>query len=333
MTVVDSAAVGPALPRFVAATARPDEDLDILHAGPRPETLVASVSPASVQVVVPGKPVPPGSGATAYQWAVYRERLKSWDGEILAGKQEVVTRTQAATAAWARRLGITAKVTGLPKAGGDPGSMADECKLAAGAMAGLDEAAVGQFGSRRVILLYAANLGGIPQTAELAGDDVIVVTSFLPSAAVASTAQAKLLAAGAARATVLGPEATAAQLAQLATEGLSEKAVSETLSGSVLFAEHSAVLLPGAGRVLTPLLAPLRRPGATGVINGYAFADGDAQRDYNLSHAQAVAVAAFLEARGVPASSLVVVGHGASHLVAPAPAGAESRVVVVIEDP
>ena len=329
--VVDGDIAGPALPSFVVATARPDEDLDIIRVGSPPGTLVASVSPAPVQVVVPGKPVPPGSGTTAYQWAVYRRRLKSWDGEILAGRQDVIARTRAGVSAWARRLGITAKVSGLPQVGGDPGSMADECRLAAGAMAGLDQGAAGRFGSRRVIVLYVANLGGIPQTAELAGDDVIVITSRLPSAAVASTAQAKLIDAGANRAAILGPEVTAAQLARLATAGLSEKAISETLSGSVLFADHSAALLPGAGRVLTPLLVPLRRPGVTGVINGYAFGDGDAQRDYNLSHARAVAVAGFLEARGVSASSLVVVGHGASHLVAPAPTGADSRVVVVIE--
>jgi len=331
--VVDGGIAGPALPRFVLAAARADEDLDIIRVGPPPETLVESVSPASAKAVVSGKPVPPGSGATAYQWALYRKRLKSWDGEILAGRQDVITRTQAGVSAWARRLGIAAKVTGLPEVGGDPGSMADECRLAAGAMAGLDQEAAGRFGDRRVILLYAANLGGIPQTAELAGDDVIVVTRRLPSAAVASTAQAKLLAAGAVRATVLGPEVPAAQVARLATAGLSEKTVTETLSGSVLFAGHSAALLHGAGRVLTPLLVPLRRPGVIAVINGYAFADGDAQRDYNLSHAQAVAVASFLEARGVPASSLVVVGHGATHLVTPAPAGARSRVVVVIEEP
>jgi outer membrane protein OmpA-like peptidoglycan-associated protein len=210
--------------------------------------------------------------------------------------------------------------------------MTDECKVAAGAMAGLDQETIDGFGTRRVILLYAANLGGIPQRAELAGDDVIVVTQFLPSAAVASTAQAKLLNAGAARATVLGPEATAAQLAQLVETGLSQRMVAETLSGAVLFAKHSATLLPDAGRVLRPLLAPLRRPGAIGVINGYAFADGGGQADYNLSHAQAVAVAGWLEAHGVPASSLVVVGHGASRLAAPAYAGAGNRVVVVIEE-
>jgi hypothetical protein len=39
-------------------------------------------------------------------------------------------------------------------------------------------------------------------------DDVIAVTSYLPSAAAASAAQLELLAAGASFAAVLGPEAT-----------------------------------------------------------------------------------------------------------------------------
>jgi len=332
VTVTDGAATGPALARFVAATARPDEELDILRAGPRPQTLIASSSPAAARIGVVGKPTAPGHGATAYLQGLYREHLRTWRGEISAAQRAVVTRTRAGTSAWVRRLGIAARVAGLPHIGGDLGSMADECKVATSAMAGLEEAG-DRFGPRRVILLYAANLGGIPQTAELAGDDVIVVTSFLPGATGTSTAQAKLLDAGAARATVLGPEATAAQLAQLVSAGLNQKPATEVLSGSVLFADRSAVLLTSAGRVLTPLLAPLRRPGVTGVINGYAFAEGSARRDYQLSHARAVAVAGFFEAHGVPASSLVVVGHGASHLVAPAPTGADSRVVVVIEEP
>jgi outer membrane protein OmpA-like peptidoglycan-associated protein len=330
--VTDGAATGPAMARLAAATARPDEDLDILRAGPRPGTLVASNSPTAARIRVVGKPTAPARGATAYLRGLYREHLKMWRGEITAAQRAVATRTRAGTSVWARRLGIPARVAGLPHISGDLGSLADECKVATSAMAGLEEAG-NRFGQRRVILLYAASLGGIPQAAELAGDDVIVVTSFLPGATGTSTAQAKLLDAGAARATVLGPEATAAQLAQLVSAGLNQKPAAEALSGSVLFTGHSAALLTNAGRVLTPLLAPLRRPGVTGVINGYAFAEGSAQRDYQLSHARAVAVAGFFEAHGVPAASLVVVGHGASHLVAPAPTGADSRVVVVIEEP
>jgi outer membrane protein OmpA-like peptidoglycan-associated protein len=43
-------------------------------------------------------------------------------------------------------------------------------------------------------------------------------------------------------------------------------------------------------------------------------------------------VAAFFEAHGVPPSALVVVGHGATDLVAPGPSAANRRVVVVIDE-
>jgi len=211
--------------------------------------------------------------------------------------------------------------------------LTDESRLAAGALTGLEQEAGERFGERRVFLLYVPNLGGIPHVAQLAGVDVIVVTAYPPSAARASTGQAKLLDAGAARATVLGPGATAAQIAKLVTAGLNQKVVTETLSGSVLFDSGGTTLLPGAVQVLTPLLAPLRSPGAIGVINGYAYALGNAKRDYEFSLARAVSVARFLEGHGIPASSLIVVGHGASHLAPSDYSRANGRVLVAIDEP
>ena len=69
------------------------------------------------------------------------------------------------------------------------------------------------------------------------------------------------------------------------------------------------------------------------MINGYASTPGSATTNYLISYARAAAVAAFLEAHGIPASSLVVVGHGANDLVAPGSSGANRRVTVVIEEP
>ena len=57
------------------------------------------------------------------------------------------------------------------------------------------------------------------------------------------------------------------------------------------------------------------------------------QHNLVLSQDRAAAVAAYLEARGVPKSSLLVVGHGASDLVAPGWSGDNRRVVVAIENP
>jgi outer membrane protein OmpA-like peptidoglycan-associated protein len=174
--------------------------------------------------------------------------------------------------------------------------------------------------------------GALP-SGELTGDNVIVVTSFLPSAATVSAAQASLLTAGATRASILSPEFTAAQLSQLVTLGLSREMVTDTLSGPALFANDSANLASGAARVLMPLVAPLKKAGSAAVINGYASTPGSREANYLLSYARAAAVAAFLEARGIPSSSLDIVGHSSSDLVADDPSGANRRVVVVIEEP
>ncbi|HEX4656137.1 MAG TPA: OmpA family protein [Streptosporangiaceae bacterium] len=331
VAVAPGAAVGPALSQLVAATARPREYLDIIVAAAQPDVLVASDSPAPATAVVRGQPGGPGAGATAYQEAGYRKRLEHWYEEIKAGTGAVGARTRADLSRWVRGLRIPARLAG--RAGQDPADLAEECALASSALAGLDQASGDRFGSRRVLVLYAASLGGVPPAGELIGDDVIVVTRFLPSAAAASAAQTSLLRAGAAQATVLGPEATAAQLADLVSSGLSQHVFTEALSGPALFDNNSAVLLPRAVRVLTPLLHRLRRAGVTAVINGYASTPGSVSMNYRLSYARAAAVAAFFEASGISASCLVVVGHGAEDLVAPGASGANRRVTVVIEEP
>jgi outer membrane protein OmpA-like peptidoglycan-associated protein len=331
VAVAPGGATGQALLRLVAATARPREALDIILAGAQPDLLVASDSPAPATVVAPGQPAAPRAGATAYQQAGYRKRLEGWHKDVTAGTEAVRSRTRADLARWVRGLRIPVRVTGL--AHRDPADLEEECALASSAVAGLGQAAGDRFGSRRVVVLYAANLSGVAPAGELVGDDVIVVTGFLHTAAAASAAQANLLAAGAAQAAVLGPEATAAQLAGLVSSGLSQHVFAETLSSPALFANNSAVLLPGAVSVLAPLLARLRRPGASAVINGYASAPGSASLNYRLSYARAAAVAGFFEAHGISPSSLVAVGHGASDLVAAGSSGANRRVTVVIEEP
>jgi outer membrane protein OmpA-like peptidoglycan-associated protein len=235
--------------------------------------------------------------------------------------------------AWAAGLGIPAKARAISGAGKTSGSLAAEGAVAVSAVVGLQQAVGASFDGRRVLVLYATSLTGSLAASELTDDDVIVVTSFLPSAAAASAAQASLLNAGADAATVIGPEATAAQVEQLITVGLTHQMITEPLSGPALFGNDSATLRAGAARVLRPLLAPLHRSGAAAVINGYASATGGIRRNDRLSFARADAVAEFLEAEGVPPSALTVVGHGAHDFVASGSSGANRRVVVVIEEP
>jgi outer membrane protein OmpA-like peptidoglycan-associated protein len=315
--------------RVITATARPREDLDVLRAGQRGRALIASISPSPVRVTVPGQPRALGPGASAYQQSQYRHAMTAWRGEVEAGRHAVAVRTKAAVVRWVHSARLPVADTGPS----DPiASLPGDCSIAASTVTGLVNQAGSRFGGR-VVLLSVSSLSGLPAPGQLDGDDVIAVTSYVPGAAAASGAQLNLLAAGASFAAVLGPEATPAQLGHLVSESLSGRVVSEVRSGQALFANNSASLRPAAARVLAPILTGLRRPGASAVVNGFASTPGNGRHNQVLSQDRASAVARYLEARGVPQSSLVVVGHGASDLAGPGFSGANRRVVVVIEEP
>jgi outer membrane protein OmpA-like peptidoglycan-associated protein len=332
MLVVVTGPGGPGrlVSQVVSATARPREDLDLLAAGLRARPVIASTSPAPAAVPVPGRPAAPGHGASTYQEGQYQHALTRWREQVTAGKHAVATRTKAAVARWVHSLRLPVAAT--RPAGQRSASLPRDCSVAASTVSGLVDQAGSRFGGR-VVLLSVASLGGMPAPGELDGDDVIVVTPYVPGAAVASAAQLDLLDAGASFAAVLGPEATPAQLDHLVSESLSGRVVSEVLSGQALFTNNSAALRPAAARILAPVVTDLRRPDASGVVNGFASAPGGAHHNQVLSEDRASAVAGYLEARGVPRSSLTVVGHGASNLVAPGTSGDNRRVVVVIEEP
>jgi len=162
---------------------------------------------------------------------------------------------------------------------------------------------------------------------------VLVITPFTPTGAQASAAQADLLAAGAAQAAVAGPEVTQEQIDALVAAGLSQDGQHDTVSAPVLFANDSSALSGRAVGVLSALLPRLREAGVTAVINGFASMTGSAAANYTLSYQRAAAVATFFESRNVPASALIIVGHGVSDPVAPGSSGDNRRVTVVIEAP
>lgn len=332
MLVVVTGPGGPGrlVSQVVTTTARPREDLDLLAAGLRARPVIASTSPAPAAVPVPGLPAAPGHGASSYQEGQYQHALTRWRGKVAAGRRAVAARSKVAVTDWVQALKLQGAVPG-PAA--PPGvSLPRDCSVAANAVSGL----VNQAGSRfvgRVVLLSVASLTGTLVRGELDGDDVIVVTSYVPSAAAASAYQLDLLDAGASFAAVLGPEVTPAQLDHLVAESLSGHLVSPAVSGQALFANDSAALQQAAARVLAPVVADLQRPDATAVVNGFASTPGNARHNQVLSEDRASAVAAYLEARGIPKSSLTVVGHGASNLVAPGASGDNRRAVVVIEEP
>jgi outer membrane protein OmpA-like peptidoglycan-associated protein len=319
--------------QVITATARPREDLDVLRAGQRGRALIASVSPSPARVTAPGRPRAPGPGASAYQQGQYEHAMTAWRGEVEAGRRAVAARTRATIEGWERSLPLRT-ASAASRSAPAAATLDEDCAVATSAVSGLvNQAARQDFGARRVVILDLSSLGGMPPSGELDGDDVIVLTPYLPGAAVASAAQLNLLAAGASFAAVLGSEATPAQLDHLVSAALSGHVVSDVLSGQALFANNSATLRPAAARVLAPIVADLRRPGASAVVNGFASATGGRQRNQILSQHRASVVALYLEARGIPRSSLIAVGHGASNLVAPGFSGANRRVVVVIEEP
>jgi len=329
--VAGGAVNGQTVSGLVAATERPREVLQVLRPGASPSPVITSSSPTPAAIRAPGKPGAPGRDATSYQLALYHQALTRWHVRIRMDGRAVAARTEAALLGWDRRLGLEAKLVALRGADADHGSLGDECAAAASALIGLQQQDGNPFGSRRVLVLFARSLSGSLNPGELTDDDVIVVTPFLPTSAAASAAQADLLRAGAVSATVLGAEENAGQLARLVTAGLSHRVVTETISQPALFANSSAVLVPSAARMLAPLVKLLDRPGATCVINGYASTPGSRQLNYRLSYLRAAAVANFLEARGVPASAIFIVGHGATGLSAPGASAKNRQVTVVIQ--
>jgi outer membrane protein OmpA-like peptidoglycan-associated protein len=333
VAVLDGRASGSAFAELVAETARAREDLAVLEAGTPSKAVLSSVSPDPPTVTVAGQPAAPGANATSYQMAQYANRLKQWRGKVAAGRLAEAAQARASLSQWLHGLTLATRLGGLTDPPAETSSLAAECAVAASTLVGLEQQKNGVAGRHRVIVLYTANLSGRLPAGELTGDTVIVVTPFLPTAAASSAAQADLLTAGAAQAAVIGPEITSAQTAALVSADLSQGGGRESASAPVLFANASASLSRSAVAQLHALLPRLLAPGATAVINGYASTTGSALTNYNLSYARASAVAAYFESNGVPVSSLIIVGHGASDPVAAGDSGRNRRVVIVIEAP
>jgi outer membrane protein OmpA-like peptidoglycan-associated protein len=333
VAVLESAASGPAISALVNATVRSREELTVLQAEAPPKIILSSASPPPATVVVPGKPTAPRGDQTSYQAAQYANRLKHWRGEVTAGKNAEATQVRDSLAAWLQGLSLAAKISQLTDPPGPAASLVTESAAAASALAGLAEEHGNVFGSRRVVVLYTDDLASRPPAGELSGDTVAVITTSLPSVAAASAAQVNLLAAGAAQAAVVGPEVTGPQLAALVSAGLGQGGIHESASAPVLFANNSAALSPSAVAQLTLLLPQLREAGVTAVINGFASTPGTALANYTLSFDRAAMVASFFESHGIPASTLIIAGHGASDLIGAGNSGANRRVTVVIERP
>ena len=333
LTVTNGPAAGPTLSRLVTATARPNEDISLLQTGTPGTIIVTADAPAPATVVMSGRPSAPGSGQTAFQAAQSARKVKDWQAKWAAEVHAEAVQSREQVSAWVGGLQIAQKVRQLGDPPADEGSLAAESAVAASAQTSLEQGAGGAFGNRRVVVLFCDSLGGQLPAGELTADDVVAVTTYLPTAADASAAQAALLEAGAAQAAVVGPSVTPGQLDALVSDGLAgEAGGGDSLSGAVLFGNDSYALSAKAVRTLSQLVSRLREPGATAVINGFASTTGTPEGNYLLSYERATAVAHYFESQQIPASSLIIVGHGATDTVGPGDSAANRRVLVVVEE-
>jgi outer membrane protein OmpA-like peptidoglycan-associated protein len=300
-----------------------------LQAGTPGAIIVTADAPAPATVVTSGRPSAPGSGQTAFQSAQSARKVKDWQAKRAAEVQAEAAQTHEQVSAWAGGLQIAQKVRQLGDRPAE-GSLAAESAVAASGQTSLEQGAGGAFGNRRVVVLFCDSLGGQLPVGELTGDDVIA--SYLPTAADASAAQAALLEAGATQAAVVGPSVTSGQMDALVSYGLvGEAGGGDSLSGAVLFGNDSYALSAEAVRTLSQLVPRLREPGATAVINGFASTTGTSEGNYLLSYERATAVAHYFESQQIPASSMIIVGHGATDTVGSGDSAANRRVLVVVE--
>ena len=133
---------------------------------------------------------------------------------------------------------------------------------------------------------------------------------------------------------MVGPPVTPGQLDALVSAGLAGGAGQRRGLGDGAVRQRQLRAVGDGGCARSGQLVPrLKEPGATAVINGFASTPGTAEGNYALSYERATAVAGFFEARGVAASSLIIVGHGASDPVGPGDSAANRRVLVVVQEP
>ena len=260
IAVVPDGPLSPVVAGVITDTARPREDLDILLATRPVRVLVTSTSPGPVPAVIPGRPLPPGPGATSFQQAQYARQLRHWEALASARRITAAAETRSAVTRWTRSL-FRPQVAARGNPSASPStSLAAECSIAASEVTELRQAG-GSLDGRRVVLLEVSRLNRVRKPGELTGDKVIVLTPYLPSAAATAAAEQDLRATGATWSTVLGPGVPARQIRTLVAAWLTRTTVADAPLARALFANGSAVLRPSAARVLAPLVRRVRRPG------------------------------------------------------------------------
>ena len=327
------------LSSLVAATARGREHLFIRDSGTG-ALLAASVAPGPPRVTVPGRPAPPGPGATSFQKSRYQQAMARYWSARRAAWAELRREMHARLLAWVHMTVRRAASRLHPadaRTGAAPGGTLDAAlsRLAGDtsslAQAGLD------YGGHEVIAILGTDrqtTESVPGFPAMPTGTTVVVSDFAGSSQAQAAWQSHLLQAGAARAAVLTP-AISGQLASVVRQGL-DGAIADTLT-SVLFGLGQARLRPAAVPQLRRLLNLLQAsyPRAVASIEGYTDDLPVPGGNRSLSWRRARAVLTWLVAHGVQPSRVQAVGYGSADPVAPNTAHGQplNRRVVVVIDP
>lgn len=320
---------------LVAQTAQPNEHLEIIDpSAGQGGTVDPPVAPGVGPI--PG-PVPPkglGADPTQFQTDAHNHQEAVYHAKVRADLDLLRTMLTARLRDWSAKLSSALARSGPNGSAG--WNLRAGVSQAVSYFASLQEAGVA-VGSRRVIVLFwppsqPAAVVPLP-VGSLSGTEVILA-DFPGDERQQALWQADLLQAGASRAVVLVPEATAA----------ASMVVSQALSGSatiaptvIRFPLNRASLQPAARATLARLALELRTTYAGDPANILGFADplGPYSRNLRLSYQRATSADDFLVSHQVAASRLFAVGYGAALPVAPDSATGsqplDRRVVIVIQ--
>ncbi|HUJ07219.1 MAG TPA: OmpA family protein [Streptosporangiaceae bacterium] len=326
-------AVRPQVTALVQRSARSGEHVVLVDAG---ETVDPSVSPAAPSMPAPQPPKKLGGDPTQFQVDQHVSQEKAYRGRLSADRQVLARLLAARLRAWAAAVSSPLPRLALAPRPAASCDVRADLAGAVGYFSSLQQAGVA-LGSRRVIVLFwpsGCPSSVVPLSAESLSGTTVVLAGFPGDQRQQAEWQADLLQAGASRAIVLVPGASA-ELSPVVTQALSGRA--GPLPTVVRFGLDSARLSAAARAALLILAQQLRTTYVTAPATVLGFADplGSYARNLSLSMLRAMAVRDFLVSHGVAPSRLFAVGYGPGLPAAPSAADGsqplDRRVVIVID--
>ncbi|MHB8190663.1 MAG: OmpA family protein [Ferrimicrobium sp.] len=287
----------------------------------------SSTSPLPSAVAVPLRPPGAGPNATSFQTNNATTAIAQWHTtrakDILVAQHS----TQAALRSWSEKVSQSIP-TIVPVSAGTLASA-----LANAQSDFVTEAQNGASVGPRVVVVATDNYTAPSLPAGSASQDTVIIVGpqgSSPSTVEIAQLDAQLISAGAIR-VVIAPSNDFSLITQSIIAGLRTTATEDSLAGSTLFANNSAVLSSSATGQLEPIANELvHNPNASAIVTGYASATGLPGANLSLSQLRAQSVANFITSAGVSPSRLYAIGEGATHFIAAPDSGLNRRVVIEI---